>query len=91
MEILHVGTRHCQNCNHARLRENRFRAMEKLEKWETDFIHLQCWEVLRILIFQHQRCIKLSNIRMTLDDDNDKRGVKRKSKEESEMRTGRIK
>ena len=33
----------------------------------------------------------LSNIKIALDDDNDRRGVKHKSKEESEMRTGRIK
>ena len=33
----------------------------------------------------------MSNIEMSLDDNNDRRGVKRKSKEGSEMKTGRIK
>ena len=34
---------------------------------------------------------KMSNNEMNLDDDNDRRGVKHKSKEGSEMKTGRIK
>ena len=28
-------------------------------KWETDFIHHQCWEVLPFCRFQRQRCIKI--------------------------------
>ena len=33
--------------------------MEVVPGWETDFIHLQCWEVLPFSTIQRQRCIKI--------------------------------